>query len=344
MSVLEYLKEYIVNERRQRGAKTGKVTMIHGTSDKFLKSILVNGLLPTTKEKVWSGDDESSFNVPSRKSYGGVYLSNNLLTAISSSRNAVKNLGGSDPLIVICEIQPRSALPDEDNVQSHVTFALQSAIGGRKFTPNEHYYSVAYASYVAKDDEYKDHLKYFVMDLSKALSDNEKQTEMTMKTPETIDAIQKLYDATLLRKMAHIDIDTQKYALARYFTDKTYEELDQYVFTDKAKAEEDYIDKLNRVISIFKRRAYNSMDRREYTNHTLRIMEPIKFSGANKIIGIIQLEDYFKRGRMDYPITQPIVIRYGTLPNELVEEYRQKIGSQYEIVDRSRQNVNTEIA
>src|SRR5208337_2478430 len=53
----------------------------HGSSIKNLRSILAQGLIPDPKERAWADDPESSVYTPSRESYGGIYVTQNLLTA-----------------------------------------------------------------------------------------------------------------------------------------------------------------------------------------------------------------------------------------------------------------------
>jgi len=98
-----------LHERRRAPTKI----MYHGTSSDNFKSIMSNGLVVNPSKKVWDTDDNgSSFT---RASVGGVYLAGNYMTALSSASNARRKLGGDHDLIIICQVQPRAALPDEDD-------------------------------------------------------------------------------------------------------------------------------------------------------------------------------------------------------------------------------------
>ena len=61
----------------------------HGTSSKFLKSILTHGMVPSSKEGVWKGEDPgSSFHTPSRQSFEGTYWSTNVVNYPSLKEGA----------------------------------------------------------------------------------------------------------------------------------------------------------------------------------------------------------------------------------------------------------------
>jgi len=70
------------------------IVMFHGTSDKFLQSILKNGILPEPPQKTWDEDKNISSISASRESLKGSYWTSNLLTATSSAWNTVKKFGG----------------------------------------------------------------------------------------------------------------------------------------------------------------------------------------------------------------------------------------------------------
>jgi len=324
MSVLNYLIE-----RKQKVAKQGRVLLFHGTTNKFLKSILSNGLITNTKEKVWATDPDSHFDIISRQSYGGIYLTNNLITSISSARNAVNKLGGTAPIIIVAQIQPRSTIPDEDNFQSYIEYSLKYAVGGGgKYNPNEYSFIMAYGDYLKNNEEYKKAIQFFTIRLLEYFCKDKNELKNACENNiELKKYIVNLYNSALLRKIPYIDDYKLKSGLSRHIHFQ-HDDLNQYIIKDKNKAEQDYMDAVNRIIKLFKHQAY---DTNNY-NYTTRIMEPIGFSGVNKIISIIEITNYLDS---DSKIMN-IVVHYGDLPKEFMDQFNKRLGYKYEVEYRNR--------
>ena len=98
----------------------------HGSSIRNLESILHQGLvpeLPDPSRRNWAKDPDISEHSPSRESYGGIYVTRNLLTAVSAPRD--HNTEGRE--VVVCmDLQPSTFYMDEDAV----VYMLQDPIGG----------------------------------------------------------------------------------------------------------------------------------------------------------------------------------------------------------------------
>jgi RNA:NAD 2'-phosphotransferase (TPT1/KptA family) len=77
----------------RRGLAT-RTVMYHGTTSKFLRSILKKGLDPRAKTRVWADDHGANARNTSRKSLPRVYATTNYMTAQSSSTTAAEKLGG----------------------------------------------------------------------------------------------------------------------------------------------------------------------------------------------------------------------------------------------------------
>lgn len=80
-----------ITERRIQNTEI----MYHGTTDKYLRSILKQGLLANPPVRTYSGVDDMEDGY---KTFGGVYLANNKRKAISAARDAVFKFGGQ-PLL-----------------------------------------------------------------------------------------------------------------------------------------------------------------------------------------------------------------------------------------------------
>lgn len=330
MSILEYLRE-----RRQSVAKSGRIMMLHGTSDKFLKSILANGLIPNPKRRTWEDDPNPSFNVPSRVSYGGVYFSKNVFTAIQSARNTKNKLGGKDPLIVVSQIQPKTALPDEDSFQSYIKFALDYAISeGGNYSQNDFMYVYAYYCHLVNNDEFEDHVKYFIKQMINFACHTSEMKQACQTSNKIVDKMNRLYIASIKRIVSHIDLDLQKRYLNEFFDREGKEFSEEYIITDKASAEREYMQATDDITRSFKNFVMNKLDTFDLT---LRVMEPVGFSGPNKIIAIFELENYFNNDHDDVRI----VVHYGQIPDDIIQDFKEIMGVEFEIIEKDRENVST---
>lgn len=140
-----------------------------------------------------------------------------------------------------------------------------------------------------------------------------------------------LYDKSILRKIAYIDSFDVKRYLSDY--DFNYDTVDQYVIKNKSEVENNYMKSLDKVISLFKQNSYDIVgfeNEKNNTMETLRIIEPITYSGANKIICIFELTNYFNKQDNEEPYK--IKIYYGNIPNNILKSFKDRISSNYEII------------
>ena len=115
-----WLTTALQKEARYGGSDKERSIWYHGTTADRIPSILSQGLVPFHAKKVWDEDPESSFISPSRVSLGGTYLTTNLMTAKISASTALRRknrkVKGEIAAIVVCELQPRNLVMDEDHV------------------------------------------------------------------------------------------------------------------------------------------------------------------------------------------------------------------------------------
>lgn len=284
------------------------VTMFHGTSSVFLPTILSNGLVPNPKKKKWDVDPNISLGTQSRVSLPGSYWTSNLLTATGSARSTTEKFGG-ETIVVIAQIQTRSAMADEDNVTHSLRLGYDSAFGGRySDSPG----LVAGVYYDSRD--YYEQVKQKFIDLThRELSgDNEKKP-----VPEKL--LGQTFDALTLRIIAHgiKDAGNDRYWNPVYrVTNKpdntpTVPETEQNLLNIK--------DKLTRYYR-------ESTEDASVFRHTLRITEPVTYRGANRITHIVEIPDgYFKDGEYIQP---PLISRYGSLelPTKFMDDYTSRVG------------------
>ena len=98
-------------------AKTPKVIMYHGTAARNLRSIMSHGLMPQPRKRAWEEDPDASFHGASRVSLDGIYLTQNLMTAMSAATNGSnRQYMKEGEIIVAVEMQPKTAFADEDDL------------------------------------------------------------------------------------------------------------------------------------------------------------------------------------------------------------------------------------
>jgi hypothetical protein len=283
-------------------ATTDKIIVYHGTSYKNLSSILSQGLIPNPKQRAWSEDPDTSFYSASRQSLEGIYVTNNLGTASISAINA-KNREDmkNGKIIVICEIQPKTAFLDEDDLMRLDHFN------------NSEYQLADLFCLLVKDptDEFvRLQFENFLESFKRMASGYE-----GMDNPQLIaslhDSLWNFFKKSIQRKMAYIE---------DYIFEKKIR--DHKIRVEKPNAtisEREFLQAKDVLTKSLKKMAnpYNLKDRNEYLRFTSRINSPIRFSGVNKIIAIVYIPFDYKE--------QPRVV-YGQVPEDFVKQYREAIG------------------
>jgi hypothetical protein len=283
-------------------AKADKIIVYHGTSYKNLSSILSQGLIPNPKQRAWSEDPNTGFYQASRQSLEGIYVSTNLGTASGAATNAknredMKN--GS--VIVVCEIQPKTAFLDEDDLMML-----------DRFNNNEYQLADLFCL-IIKDptDEFvRLQFENFVELFKRMTSEYE-----GMDNPQLIaslhDSLWNFFKKSIQRKVAYIEDYTFSKKLRDY-----------KINVEKPNAtisEREFLQAKDVLTKSLKKMAnpYNLKNRNEYSRFTSRINSPIRFSGVNKIIAIVHKPfDYKERPR----------VVYGQVPEDFVKQYREAIG------------------
>lgn len=341
----------LLSERR---TKAGRDIMYHGTTGKFLRSILKVGLQPNTKQKVWDEDPNAGFGQVSRVSYGGVYFGQNLMTAKSSGTSAVRKLGGDFSILITALIQPRSALPDEDTFTGAIESARTTALsrGGRVLGDHETILVEAYLQYALNNTKETDtYLAPFMEYLKNWFSEIWPiSLKDEAKIKETMEALLK---ASMYRKVSHIE--------ERFFKEGTVDSIFNSVLTDVGLGDKeiekqnllgrpsDWKDPLKKARAtyshllkppsksesekIFMREVDNLMKflrrqtlQKDDINKTYRMMTPVDYKGRNRILSVvsIHLNDDYKK---------PTILRvhFGKLPSDFLKQWKSRIGSNFVI-------------
>lgn len=322
---MNFFNFYFLLERKQKISKGGKEIVYHGTTDKFLKSILSNGLLPS-KEKVWADDPDATEHNPSRASYGGTYLTTNLLTAISSGRTAVNKLGGEKIVIVCANVQPRSGLPDEDNFYGVVGHAMDYTIGEKgKYSVGALTVFNALLNYYDGGKEFDENVSDFITKFKQFINSYMNVSLDKHGDISQLDnKLKKLYVAELLRRVSHYIADNSyKNKIDQYGGEKY---KDQILKLDKKETEMEFAKILDSVMNTYKKQVYKQDD----LNKTYRIKEPITYKGKNQIIAVVVLDNYLDQKATDDAYILRVV--YGEMPHKLKKDFEERIRSNIKVI------------
>jgi RNA:NAD 2'-phosphotransferase (TPT1/KptA family)/GNAT superfamily N-acetyltransferase/2'-5' RNA ligase/8-oxo-dGTP pyrophosphatase MutT (NUDIX family) len=319
-----------------RQVKTGapKSIWYHGSSLKNLQSIMSQGLVPEGKEKVWGDDPDAGLSAPSRQSYGGIYVTQNLMTATGAPNTEDKKARGG-VLIVAMELQPNTMYLDEDNV----TGVLGAPI---KHLSDNTFHVLCY--YLAATQEgaaetWQQEIEGMRADyIRKCLTQWEsKFAERKIPFhPELKKELEKILPSVWLagvtRAAGHVK-DNYSYIRAWdqvfYGTPKEKQRPDaNTVLPDASEGEAAFreaAEKVTRTLRLLARPAEESSKNQIYNMNTSRVNEPIGFSGSNHILALIEVRDRQQPAQM--------ILHWGTIPPDFFTQWNIKFGSKYEVVD-----------
>lgn len=294
-------------------------TMYHGTTSDFLPSILKKGLVPDPKKKYWADDPNASLTKASLASLHGSYWTSNIFTATSSATNTTNKFGG-DKIIVIAQIQTQSAFADEDNLAFPLEWNYNKAFGGNI---SEKPRQVAYYFYDDKN-YYENAKKNFIKLVHDELSKNNE------KKPVASQLLSDAFDAMSLRIIAHgiRDAGADKYwnplkdIKNKPDTEPTVAETEKNLLDTKDKLSQRYRE--------------TTLDKDDF-RHTLRITEPVTYSGANRITHVVEIPDgYVENGNFVKP---PIILHYGNkknIPEKFIQDFKSRVGKWPGVVEKGK--------
>jgi hypothetical protein len=307
---------------RYSGSKKLRGIWFHGTSTKYFKSIMANGLQPETKEKSWDVDPDASEITVDRSSYGGIYVTKNLLTAYSSAYRTKTKKGGNR-MIVIMDLQPRSLIVDEDAIVNYLVGSRVSMINAL--------YDYKIIKYGTEYPEYKQYVddarEKFANDILKNFLPIHNITN-----PKLIDILKKYltseaFDATVTRTVAYHDMSnySNQDMWYRNWDLRKIKREDIPPLPTKQQGEMVFrkcVDKLTRLLKsiVAKQDDINAYRK------TARSMTPIKFSGSNKIVAIVELIE-------EKSTPTQVKLLYGTIPEDFVQQFREAINSEFTLDD-----------
>ena len=306
------------NESLDERSKPPKAIYYHGTSSKNLRRILSQGLIPNPKDKSWGEDPGVGYSTPSRISYGGIYLTQNIVTATSSISRIEKRKGGG--VIVIVEVQPRSLTADEDDVVFSLDHIPKIEMVHMVYELYLAYVTGTNSKWVTEtQQQYADQ---FVEKVNRRL-ENGDASPMDPRQEERVRAILvDAFFAAMQRRVAHVPEGMSAFDQAQW---RHFKSRDDFLTPpDKNKSEAMFrqvADQMTRTL-----RDVYAVKTRDFMQ-TARTLEPINFRGANKIVAIVELvpKEEGKYG-------SNIRVVYGKLPQEFITAWEARVG-EVEIVE-----------
>lgn len=334
---MSWLKEALTDSARQE-----RSLWYHGTSGRLIPSIMSQGLVPDPKERSWSDDPSASFSSPSRASIGGIYLTRNLMTARSSAQRTSKP--GETSAIVVVEGQPRSFIADEDDISYTTRDAMGSdnewlvaeAYMARELGSNKEFIDQSRQKYVERCLE---HLKQrFLPNIHPGL-----EARLTSLFSKGWDVAldrqaaysyrgsaydwRRFYDRNISReKVKWINEEVKRGEASGLSWDDAYEKVMDVLVPKRPEPGEAeaqfaaYSDALTRTLKDVARPAKS----KKGFNETARSLEPIGFSGANRIVAIVEYV-YDRKKYGDYH--DRVRVAYGSMPEDFVKQWEASVGS-----------------
>ena len=280
-------------QERYAGAAQERGVWYHGTSAALIPKILSQGLIPEPKKRVWAEDPETSTVQTTRKSLPGIYVTTNLLTATGSALKAAQRDKASEALVVM-ELQPRSMIADEDTVNS----SLKAIAGHLSGSAYHHIWPYLYEVYGEKYNRAQDPHSAQAAEKQKVGWVSHIATQLFAKLkkgtevhPDLEKQVKELlfnegYRAMLERNVAYIegwDLHHYKSEWSKGFGEYGTEPS----LPNPKEAEARWLafsDKLARTLKDLARPIKLDWN----FNTTGRVLTPIRFSGSNRIVCVIE--------------------------------------------------------
>jgi len=315
-------------QERHGGAEKERGIWYHGTSMKKVPTIMSRGLDPNVspKNKSWGSDPNVDVLNLDKTSYGGVYVTKNLSSATSAAQRTSRQDKNVHRAIIVLSLQPRSLTADEDDFASRLKDLKGSMAGS--------VYHVIYP-YMWETYGVSDHIEKWHEQYKNEWCDSAIQSlfyDFKLDDPRLKAVVrQMLYDegykAMLTRNVSYLKkIDSQsdywewRKAYADVMGLKDYgEEVNIPDPPPSSVGEKTYrafIDKLTRTMKHKARHGFTGS-----FSKTARSMEPIKFSGSNKIVAIVELVP-----SKESQYREDVRVLYGELPEDFVSQWKDRVG------------------
>jgi hypothetical protein len=316
-------------QERYGGAKQERSIWYHGTSAKLIPKILSQGLVTEPKVRAWAEDPYPTSTVqPTRKSLPSIYVTTRLGTATSSAQK-VAHRDKSNQAVIVMELQPRSLIADEDDVNSHLKH-IEDHLQGSQYHHVWPYFAEVYPDQIKPgQEEYVQQAQKRKLDWVNRIAHYLVHGYSKDKTghPELEKQVKEMlynegFRVMLERNVAYIkdswDLSQWKKQWHESFGD--YDNAPPIPDVDEAEAKWlAFSDKLARTLKDKARPVKDKSASR--MRDTGRATSNIGFSGSNRIICIIERTD---AKTPDYHST--MIVHYGKPPEKLIKDWTETIG------------------
>jgi len=314
-------------------AKTAAVRlMYHGTSDKNLSSILSEGL-NVHHETVWS-EEKAKEDERSRASYGGIYFTNNFMTAKSAAGTAIETLGGKSRVMVMARLELKTPhiLMDEDMLPA-AQYAIDIAF---RINSNEWWLGQWYMNDFYEMDKVVDEYLRLISIKYAEFTDSPQSIE-SLRDPRRGDFlrpyIKDFIQKSVIREIV-IGIEKEEDYWKRLERD-----VPPLAETTLAEAEANYRNAANTLMQKMNYLVDDPRARDRFISN-VRVMEPITYRGKNRIVLVARLEEYWGREKDEMPepgYKYRIVVYYNTdskALTQLIADHHTRIGGSLIVRDR----------
>ena len=315
-----------ISERYGGAAKEISI-WYHGTSMKRVPSILARGLDPNVpqKNKSWGSDTYTDASNLDKSSYGGIYVTRNLMTALSSASRTARQ-DKTNRSVVILQLQPRTLIADEDDIAIRIMHLNRNVAGSIFHSIYPYMWEVYGIPHYHR--EYADETKTkWVKEAMESLFHDLKIDDIRFKGEVQRLLYNEGYRAMLTRTVSYLDkakSHSEYYEWRKAYADvnklEDYGPEQDIPMPPHPKEGErifrQFVDKLTRTMKHKARHLFTGSFCR-----TGRSLEPITFHGKNKIIAIVEtLNSKTQQYHED------IKIIYGQLPSDFEEQWKDRVG------------------
>lgn len=299
----------------------------HGTSMKRVPSILSSGLNPNIpqKRRSWGNDPNVDILNLDKTSYGGVYVTQNLVTATSAGFRTARQ-DKTNEALVIMELQPRSLVADEDDFASRLMHLKPHLHGSIYHSIYPYMWEIYGASSYYKEYADKNKEEWVKNSLDSLFYD------FKISNPKFREFVRKMlydegYRVMLIRTVSYLkknesrsDYWEWRKAYADVHGMKDYGEEQNIPDPPSPQQGErrfrQFIDKITRTMKHKARHMFTGS-----FSKTARSLDPIGFTGSNRILAVIEI---MKSATEQYG--DDIRILYGNLPDDFKKQWEQNKG------------------
>jgi len=266
-----------------------KVILYHGTSPDVARRVLSEGLVPEPKKRSWAEDPDVSFSDMSRASFPGIYLTGNLLTALSAAQRV--SPGNKPRAVIIVEVEETGLVHDEDTLKAPLRWVLIDMAKDRGVIYVERSALSMYSNMA--DGKYDKVLKDKALELLQSIDSRAKQGYGLERAAMVERALR-----ALLARDTSVGLPNTIWYGKEHSWDKVKQMVSEEGYNLKdlpepAIAEKAFAAALEEMSNKLKPTTAAGLAADRF-GRTSRMRERIGFSGANKIVAVVLIdtEDY----------------------------------------------------